>query len=138
MMNKLLPILMCVFAFCASGCAKDWIPKDAKVVYSSSQHDGFLPDGTVKLKIKTTEEAFNKARSERKLTLHTEDRKYTQDKDPWLSWAPELDGMLEPVKGENRWNPTWDLSRTYVRQEGDTWEFMKYENGYIFYCWLNH
>ena len=64
------------------------------------------------------------------LTPHRDDRVYTDGK-MWLSWDP-----LGP-------NPSWfdpsdDLSKTYVQQGGHCWTFAKHERGFVYVKSLSH
>ena len=45
---------------------------------------------------------------------------------------------LKPIKGKKLWDPEDDLTTTFVRQEKDTWEFLKYEAGFLYYKTLTH
>lgn len=127
--------------------AHEWIPKGAKVCYRSQQEDGFLPDATFCLKLKITKPQFEKIVKTVGATPHTETRRYTDDKG-WLNWSPAQGASdpfaaskgqnVKPPKGESVWDPKPDLTSTFVRQNGDYWEYLKYENGYLYYKSLNH
>lgn len=117
--------------------AQEWLPKDAEVCYRSQYQDGVLPDAAYCLKLKVTEKQFKEIVAKVGATPHTEKRKYTDDK-AWLSWGPKTGRDLKPMEGKKSWNPSWDLSATYVRQRKDTWEFLKYEGGFLYYKSLTH
>lgn len=117
--------------------AQDWLPKGADVCYRSQFEDGFLPDGTFRLKAEITKKQFDTIVKKIGATPHTEARKYKDDKG-WLSWSPELGKDLQPLKGRKNWDPEDDLSSTFVRQEKDYWQFLKFEGGFLYYVALNH
>lgn len=106
----------------------DWLPTSAQIVFTSQWEDGFLPDGTFKLKARMTEADFTNAVRQLGLTPHTKDRKYT-DSTVWLQWMRDAD---------QRWNPSPSIDATFVRQAGDWWQLGKYENGFLYYQSLNH
>ena len=138
-MKKYIATLIISFAIVAPLFGQHWLPKEAVVVYSNSWSDGFLPDGASYIKVKTNKEGFEAIVKTLKLTPHTEDRQYTDDKEPWLSWGGARDPKtLKPIKGEKLWDPYPDLSTTFVRQKGDSWVYAKFEGGYVYYTWINH
>jgi hypothetical protein len=136
--------------FAAMPCtlsAQEWIPAGTKVCYKLQYEDGLLPDATFCLKLKITQAQFDAIVIKLGTTLHTESRKYGDDK-KWLEWRPDK-GAVDPFtsdneakklppKGENLWDPDADLSKTYVRQHKDTWTFLKYERGYLYFAELSH
>ena len=113
------------------------LPKNAEIVYSTEQHDGFLPDGSMKIKARIRESDFPGVVKRLGASLHAPQRKYSDDI-LWLDWSPEIGTDFKPVIGVSKWNPTSDLSATYVSQEGDSWEYVKFEDGYLFYKYINH
>jgi hypothetical protein len=117
--------------------AQVWLPKDAEVCYRSQYEDGFLPDADFRLKAKITKEQFDAIVKKIGATPHTEKRQYTDDK-MWLSWRPDIGDDLKPKKGHKNWDPEDDLSATYVLQDKDSWQFLKYEGGFLYYVALNH
>jgi hypothetical protein len=127
--------------------AQEWIPVGAKVCYKSHYEDGFLPDGEFCLKLKISKNQFDAIVTMLGATLHMESRKYSDDK-RWLSWNPDSgaddpfanhkQANKTPPKGENLWDPDTDLSTTFVRQHKDTWTFLKYERGYLYFKELSH
>ena len=62
--------------------------------------------------------------------LHTSARVYSDDK-MWLSWQAEVGDIPW-------WDPSGDLSSTYVEQEKHSWVFMKYERGHLYYKSITH
>jgi hypothetical protein len=137
-MKSILTILaLMAFAMATQIKAQEWLPKGADVCYRSQYEDGFLPDATFRLKAKVTKEQFDTIVKKIGATPHTEARKYTDDK-AWLSWSPERGGDLKPRKGRKNWDPEDDLSSTFVRQEKDYWQFVKFEGGFLYYVALNH
>lgn len=134
-----LPVLCALLAcsLISPLCAQDWLPKNAEVCYRTQYEDGFLPDAAYSLKAKVTKEAFDAIVKKIGATPHTESRKYTDDKN-WLSWQPEYGDDFKPRKGKNHWDPEHDLSTTFVKQQGNTWWFLKYEGGFLYYRELNH
>jgi hypothetical protein len=53
------------------------------------------------------------------------------DESIWINWsgipfAPDW------------WDPSSELSGTYLRQDGDLWVFAKYENGYLYLMEFTH
>jgi hypothetical protein len=129
----------CIVAACVSLCAgcstlpkaayrPDWLPASAKIVFTSQWEDKFLPDATFKLKARMTEAEFTKAVGQLGLSPHTNERKYT-DGTIWLQWMRDADP---------RWNPSPNIDTTFVRQEGDSWQLAKYENGFLYYQSINH
>ncbi|MCW1921036.1 hypothetical protein OKA05_00625 [Luteolibacter arcticus] len=137
MKHRALYLSLMLAAMSSSVFAQAWLPKEAEVCYRSQYADGFLPDAAYCLKLKVTEKQFKEIVAKVGATLHTEKRPYTDDK-VWLSWGPETGPDLKPVKGKERWNPSRDLAATYVRQEKHTWEFLKYEGGFLYYKSLTH
>jgi len=127
--------------------AQEWIPTGAKVCYKSQYEDGILPDAKFCLKLKISKVQFDAIVIKLGATLHTELRKYSDDKN-WLDWRPDLGSddpfanhikaSKPPPKGENLWDPDTDLSSTFVRQHKDTWTFLKYERGYLYFSELSH
>lgn len=117
--------------------AQDWLPKGAVVCYQTQYEDGFLPDATFRLKAKVTKEQFDAIVKKIGATLHTEARKYSDDKN-WLNWSPRRGEDLKPLKGRKNWDPEDDLSSTFVLQEKDYWQFLKFEGGFLYYVALNH
>ncbi len=113
------------------------LPRNAEVVYSTEQHEGFLPDGSQKIKARIDERDFPEIVRRLGASLHTSSRKYSDDV-IWLNWQPELGSDFNPVPGTSKWNPSFDLSKTYVVQEGDSWEYVKFEDGFLFYKYINH
>ena len=137
-MNHLFKILtLLVLATAAQLDAQDWLPKDAEVCFRSQQEEDFLPDATFRLKAKVTREQFHTIVKTIRATPHTPTRQYSDDK-IWLSWGPELGDDLEPRKGRKYWDPDEDLSSTFVRQEKDFWQYLKFEGGFLYYVALNH
>ena len=130
-------LALSVFAMAAPLDAQEWLPKEAEVCYRTQYEDGFLPDATFRLKAKITKQQFDAIVKKIGATPHTEKRKYTDDK-IWLSWNPELGDDLEPRKGRKNWDPEVDLSATFVRQQKDYWQFLKFEGGFLYYVALNH
>ena len=138
--------MVCAFIPCHL-IAQDWVPVGAKVCYKSHYEDGFLPDATFCLKIKMTKAQFDAIVVKLGATLHTEMRKYSDDK-KWLNWRPDLgaydpfrsdkEANKAPPKGENLWDPEADLSQTFVRQQKNTWTFLKYEESYVYFMELSH
>ena len=127
--------------------AQEWIPKGAKVCCRSQYEDGFLPDATFCLKLKVTKVQFEAIVKKLGATPHTEKRKYTDDKN-WLQWGSEqgaddpfakreAKGKVPP-KDETHWDPSPDLSGTFVLQHKDSWKFLKYQDGFLYYKELNH
>ena len=126
--------------------AQEWIPAGAKVCFKSQEEDGLLPDATFRLKLKITKAQFDAIVIKLGATPHTESRKYSDDKG-WLNWRPDLGSddpftnnnvAKPPPKGENLWDPDTDLSTTFVRQHKDSWTFLKYERGYLYFTELSH
>ena len=137
-MNRGIAILgLFALATAAKLEAQEWLPKEAEVCFRSQCQDGVLPDGTFRLKAKVSKEQFDTIVKNIGATPHTEARRYTDDK-MWLSWNPDYGGDFKPLKGEERWDPGVDLSSTFVRQEKDFWQFIKWEGGLLYYVALNH
>ena len=130
-------IFLLTLAIAAPISAQEWLPKAAEVCYRTQYEDGFLPDATFRLKAKITKKQFDAIVKKIAATPHTEKRKYTDDK-IWLSWNPVLDDDLKPHKGRKKWDPEVDLSTTFVRQQKDYWQFLKFEGGFLYYVALNH
>ena len=61
----------------------DWLPAAAQIVFSSRWEDGFLGDGTLKVKARVTEAAFMAAVQRLQLTPHAADRQYP-DPPQWI------------------------------------------------------
>lgn len=106
----------------------EWLPKSAKIVFSSQWEGGFLGDATIKLKAKVTEEEFTAVTKQLDLSPHTKERKYTDDI-AGLQWMGDRDGRWDP--------PSTDVGK-FVRQEGHFWRMMKYENGFLYYQAFSH
>ena len=70
-------------------------------------------------------------------TPHTPTRQYSDDK-IWLSWCPKPGDDLEPCKGRKHSDPDDDLYSTFVRQEKDFWQCLKFEGGFLYFVALNH
>jgi hypothetical protein len=105
-----------------------WSATDIQEAYHS---DTLLPDYDYRLKAKVSEAQFQKYIKKFNLSLHTKDRKYSDDV-IWLHWSA-------PSKSKSGWwNPTDSLTNTFVWQGSDTWIFAKYENGYLYLGSLNH
>ncbi len=129
-------VLAVVIVWLCSG-AGQWgfrraLPPSAQDVHEWFQEDSFLPDYTYMLKARITEQEFRNYVDRFQLTPHTPARVYSQDTEPWLRWHPARS------ETEAWWDPGESLSETFVRQEGDTWTFAKYENGYLYLYSLNH
>jgi len=106
------------------------LPLLASDVHEHFYADGFLPDYSYFLKAKMSEQQFQRYIAKFKLTLHTPDRKYSEDL--WLDWGGS---HLAPLSW---WDPGKTLEHTYVWEGGDTWTFAKYEHGYLYLKSLNH
>ncbi|MFM7180013.1 MAG: hypothetical protein ACKO2G_00900 [Verrucomicrobiales bacterium] len=130
-------LVLMAFALVTQSKAQDWLPKGADVCYRTQYEDGVLPDATFRLKAKVTKEEFETIVKKIGATLHTETRKYTDDK-AWLNWSSERGGDLKPLKGRKNWDPEDDLSSTFVLQKNDSWQFLKFEGGFLYYVALNH
>ena len=137
-MIRFLSILASVgLAILAQSQAQGWLPKDAEICYHSQSADGFLPDAAYCLKAKVTKAQFDAIVKKVGATPHTETRNYTDEK-ACLNWGAERGRDLKPIKGKKLWDPEDDLTTTFVRQEKDTWEFLKYEAGFLYYKTLTH
>jgi len=109
-------------------------------VYSSIWKNGFLPDEHTRYKVKATNKDFQLLVKRLGLLIHTPERKYTDDKS-WLNWRGKAQDPFDEnkeVKKESEWNPSDDVTTTYVKQEGDSWTLLKYEDGFIYYLYINH
>jgi hypothetical protein len=108
------------------------LPGTAVDVSEWDRSETLLPDYSYHLKASITEEQFGIYITKFGLTPHSETRQYSQSPSPWLSWqaAPGFQGSW--------WDPSDTLAGTFVHQEGDTWTFAKYENGYLYLASLNH
>jgi len=128
------------FILSAPTHAQDWLPKGTKVVYSSIVKDGFLPDEDTRYKVKATKKDFQLLVKRLGFLIHTSKRKYTDDK-IWLNWRSKVQDPFDEnkaIKKESDWNPSDDITATYVQQEGNSWTLLKYEDGFIYYLYINH
>ncbi len=99
------------------------LPQTATDVHVHNESLGI--DWSYCLKAKISEEEFEAYRAEfPDLTPHTPDRVYLDDM-LWLDWQFACESHAW-------WDASDDLSETFVYQEGDTWELMKYEHGYLY------
>ncbi len=99
------------------------LPPTATEVQESSWADGFLPDCSYQLKARITEAEFQKFVTDLRLTPHTPDRQYSEDS--WLSWGSS------PQFQDVWWDPSEDLSSTFVSEGHDTWTYAKFEKGHL-------
>ena len=107
------------------------LPWSATDIIETYYSDTLLPDYDYRLKAKITESQFQNYIKSFELSLHTNERKYSDDV-VWLYW-----GASSKSKG-GWWNPTDSLTNTFVWQGNDTWIFAKYENGYLYLGSINH
>ena len=117
-----------------------WLPKGSKVVCSSSNIDGLLPDADIRYKIKATKQDFEALTKTLGVTPHKPGRKYTDDK-IWLNWGGNHRDPFDTKKvefAESNWDPSDNIDNTYVHQSQDIWTLLKFENGYIYYLFINH
>ena len=111
---------------------KSELPSTATEIQESVWADGFLPDYSYILRARISGQEFADFCLRLKLTPHSESRTYSDDKH-WLSWT-----ALPNVDGGDWWGATESLERTFVRQDGTSWSFAKYENGYLYFQSLCH
>lgn len=108
------------------------LPWGAQDVHEWYQEDSFLPDYSYLLKAKITEDQFRSYIGKFGLTIHSENRKYSEPSDPWLNWT-DWSG-----RKNDWWNPSSSIENTFVAEGGDTWTFAKYEQGYLYLSSVNH
>ena len=108
------------------------LPEGATDVREFHWAEGFLPDFEYLLKARIDEADFLPYVEDLgQLELHSETREYTDDP-MWLSWTTTIhfDG--------DWWDPSADLSGTYVYQSKHFWELVKYESGHLYVMALDH
>ena len=112
---------------------KKALPFGAYEVYEWIRQESLLPDYAYFLKARISKEQFQDylAALEMKDLLHTSTSKY-EDGTAGLNWSPSM-GVDQSI-----WDPSPDLTETYVWQKGHEWVLVKYENGYVFLKALNH
>ena len=103
-----------------------WLATDVQF----HRDEGLFPDHRHLLIAQISREEFENYINCQNITLHRKDRVYADD-EMWLGW--------DVIPGDPTWwTPTASLLQTYVRQEGDTWTFAKFEDGYLYAMSVSH
>ena len=140
-MNRILSILASITLVSATQLqAQSWLPKGSVVCFRSQFEDGFLGDGTYKLKAKITKAQFDSIVKALGATPHTKKRKYTDDI-MWLSWGTKpIDPFSDNIqkKVTKSWDPDDSTSSSYVIQRGNSWTLLKLERGFLYFLSINH
>jgi hypothetical protein len=99
------------------------LPDTARDVKTWSwQEEGPLAqDFSLKLRAGITEEQFRSYVDEMGMTPHTPDREYQHGFQPGWGPDPEIEW----------WTPSTEIGETYVREDGASWSYAKYEDGCI-------
>jgi len=103
------------------------LPDDATDVRHETRD--LFPDGIFWLKAQLSRPQFDAYVRKVGLEAHTPTRRYSDDL-MWLAWRKE--------RSLSWWNPSSDLSSTYVSQQGHWWTLAKHEAGYLFVTSFNH
>ena len=106
------------------------LPPGATDIKESSWAEGFLPDYDYYLRARMSKQDFMQFVAEQQLTPHTPSREYSEGLA--LSWSGHL------LEDATWWNPSEDVSATYVREANTEWTYAKYEDGYIYFRSFDH
>lgn len=100
---------------------------------ATDMHDRLVdmaPDHIYVLQAKLSRVEFDGYVRRLGLTLHNPSRIYTDDS-MWLSWRT-------PMVSEVWWHPSGEITDTYVRQDGHTWVFAKFEGDRLHLQSISH
>ena len=94
----------------------------------------FLPDYAYRLRATVTEPEFREYVGRLACTPHTPTRTYYRT-EPGRDNQPGWSSHLSRLRGTGElawWHPTESLETTFVRQNGNEWIRVKYEDGYLY------
>lgn len=125
-------LYQCAVGVSAGGSEQTWgyrrlLPPTAEDIHEVYWEDKFLPDYEYRLRARVTEPEFQEYVTRLGCAPHAPTRTYypiTGTVSPSPGWSSR--------GGPSWWHPSESLDKTFVRQNGNEWIQVKYEDGYLY------